>query len=154
LFTTEYGGRARRDHDFDIALRGDRCGSGRAVIRAVSRHLGNSDFNLIEQRRNLRRIVDVLIREGPRYYHAVAGIDRQTDFAPSVMTDAIRPSVCRNPSLNAVRTISVVWIAASLYRAWPLARWFANAPVPRPRSIRSGCRADAAPPRIPTSSAP
>jgi hypothetical protein len=30
----------------------------------------------------------------------------------------------------------------------------ANGPVPCPRSIRSGCRADAAPPRIPASSAP
>jgi hypothetical protein len=29
------------------------------------------------------------------------------------MTDASRPSVCRNASLNAVRTISEVWMATS-----------------------------------------
>ena len=35
----------------------------------------------------------------------------------SVRIDAIRPSVCRNGSLNAVRSIRLVWIAASLNRA-------------------------------------
>jgi len=32
----------------------------------------------------------------------------------SVRTDAIKPSVCRNGSLNAVRTIRLVWMAASV----------------------------------------
>ena len=62
-FTIEYGRRARRDHDFDvIAVRGDRVVGGRAIIRAVSRYPGDRAINLIEQRRNLRRIIGVLIR--------------------------------------------------------------------------------------------
>jgi hypothetical protein len=36
-----------------------------------------------------------------------------------VRTDVISPSVWRNGSLNAVRRIRLVWIAASAYRAWP-----------------------------------
>jgi hypothetical protein len=82
-FITEYRGRARWNHDFDvIAVRRDRCVGRCAIIRAVCRHLGNSSANLIEQRYHLRRIVDVLIREGLRNYHAVGGIDSQMEFTP------------------------------------------------------------------------
>ena len=39
-------------------------------------------FNLIQQRRHLRRIIGVLIREDLRDYHATASIDHQMEFAP------------------------------------------------------------------------
>jgi hypothetical protein len=38
----------------------------------------------------------------------------------NVSTDVIRPSVWRKASLNAVRSIRLVWMAASVYRACPL----------------------------------
>src|ERR1700716_3332498 len=83
LFTIEYGGRARWNHDFDIiAVRCDRAVCGSAIIRAVSRYPADQAVNLIQQWRHLRRIVGVLIREGLRYDHAVGGIDRQMEFAP------------------------------------------------------------------------
>jgi hypothetical protein len=44
-------------------------------------------FNLIQQRRHLRRIIGVLIREGLRDYHATASIDRQMEFAPFAERD-------------------------------------------------------------------
>jgi hypothetical protein len=48
LFTTEYGGRARWDHDFDIiAVRRDRLVGGGAIIRAVSRYPTDPAVNLI-----------------------------------------------------------------------------------------------------------
>src|SRR4051812_42882163 len=79
----DYGGRARGDHDFDIiAVRRDRSVSGSTVTRAVSRYLGNSAVNLIQQWRNLRRIIGILIRERPCYDHAAVGIDSKVEFAP------------------------------------------------------------------------
>jgi hypothetical protein len=82
-FTTGYGARVRRDHDFDIiAVRRDRVVGRSAIIRAVSRYPGDPDVDLIQQRRHLRRIVGILIREGPRDYHAIASIDRQMESAP------------------------------------------------------------------------
>ena len=38
----------------------------------------------------------------------------------NVSTDVIRPPVWRKASLNAVRSIRLVWMAASIYRACPL----------------------------------
>jgi hypothetical protein len=55
---------------------------GGAIIRTVSRYPGDPAVNLIQQRRHLRRIVGVLISKDLRNYHAIAGIDRQMEFAP------------------------------------------------------------------------
>ncbi len=53
LFTTEYRGRARWDHDFDIiAVRCDGVIGGSAIISAVSCYPHDPAFNLIQQRRN------------------------------------------------------------------------------------------------------
>src|ERR1700676_4946312 len=72
LFTTEYRGRARWDHDFDIiAVRRDGVVGGSALIRAVRRYPVDPTFNLIQERRRLRRIVGILIREGLRHDHAI-----------------------------------------------------------------------------------
>jgi hypothetical protein len=54
-----------------IAVHGDRGVGGGAIICAVSRYPGDWDVNLIQQWRNLRWIVIVLI------YHTVFSIDRQ-----------------------------------------------------------------------------
>ena len=51
--------------------------SGSAIIGAVGHYLGNPAVNLIEQKPHLRRIVDVLIREGLRNYRAVGCIGGQ-----------------------------------------------------------------------------
>jgi hypothetical protein len=63
-------------------VRCDRLVSGSAIIRAIGRHLGNLTVNLIEQRRYLRRIVGVLIRQGLRHDHAAIGINCQMQLAP------------------------------------------------------------------------
>ena len=82
-FTAGNSRRARRDHHRDaIAVRGDRLVGGYTIIRAIRRHLGHGAVNLIEQRRHLRWIVGVLIRQGLRQDHAAGGIDRQMQFAP------------------------------------------------------------------------
>src|ERR1700722_10100843 len=83
LFTFDYGGRARWDHDFNvIAVRCDRLVGGGTIIRAVGCYPVDQAVNLIQERRHLRRIVGVLISKGLRNYHAVIGIDRQMQFAP------------------------------------------------------------------------
>ena len=56
LFTTEYRGRARWNHVFDIiAVRRDGVVGGSAIISAVSCYPRDPSFNLIQQRRHLRR---------------------------------------------------------------------------------------------------
>ena len=83
LFTTEHGGRAGWDHDFNvIAVRRDRLVGGGTIIRAVGRYPVDQAVNLIQERPHLRRIVGVLIGKGQRNYHAVIGIDGQMQFAP------------------------------------------------------------------------
>jgi len=82
-FAARDGRRARRDHHFDlIAVRGDRLVGGRAIIRAIGRHLDNGIVNLIEQRAYLGRIIRILIRQPLRHDHAAGGIDRQMQLAP------------------------------------------------------------------------
>src|ERR1700676_2795742 len=82
-FTTEHGRRAWRNHDLNIiAVCCDHAVGGSAVIRAVSRYPGDRDIDLIQQWRNLRLIVIVLIRQCLSDYHAIFGIDRQMKLAP------------------------------------------------------------------------
>ena len=74
--------RAWRDYHFDtIAVRRDRLVSGRAILRAIGRHTGNPAVDLIEQRRDLGRIVGVLIRQCFRHDPAGGGIDRQMQLS-------------------------------------------------------------------------
>ena len=82
-FAAGHSRRARWNHHVNaIAVRRDRLVSGVTVIRTIRRHPGNPIVNLIEQRRYVRRIISVLIREGLRHDHAAARIHRQMQFAP------------------------------------------------------------------------
>ena len=54
--------------------------SGSPVIRAVSRYPGDRDVDLIQQWRNLRRIIIVLIRQCLSDDHAIFSVDRQMEF--------------------------------------------------------------------------
>src|ERR1700727_2918515 len=76
-----YGRRARWDHHLDaVAVQRDRLVGGRAVIRAIGRHLDNRIVNLIEQRADLGRIVSILIRQCLRHNHAVRGVVQNSPF--------------------------------------------------------------------------
>ena len=67
-FTTRDGCRAGRDHHVDtIAMGSNRLVSGVTIIRTIGRHPANRTVNLIEQRADLGRIVDVLIGQRLRY---------------------------------------------------------------------------------------
>jgi len=61
-FAAQDGRRAGRDHHLDlIAVRGDRLVGGRAIIRAIGRHLYNQIVDLIGQWADLGRIIRILM---------------------------------------------------------------------------------------------
>jgi hypothetical protein len=71
------------NHNLDaIAVPRDRLIGGCAIIRTVRGHLNNRIVSLIEQRADLGRIVDVLIRQRLCHDHAAGSIDRQMQLAP------------------------------------------------------------------------
>jgi hypothetical protein len=70
-------------HDLDaIAILRDRLVGGGTIIGTISRYLANPIVNLIQQRRYVRRIVPILIRQRLRHNHAACGINPQIQLSP------------------------------------------------------------------------
>src|ERR1700721_2735616 len=106
------GRRARWDHHLDaIAMLRDRLVGGRTIIGTISRHLANRIVNLIQQRRYLRRIVRILIRQRLRHNHAAGGINRQMQLSPF-------PARLRTMLRLQPLTRSVTWQPGVAVKTW------------------------------------
>ncbi|MDD2878657.1 MAG: hypothetical protein PHT60_16020 [Acidiphilium sp.] len=70
-------------HNLDVIAVLRDCLVGRcAIISTVRSHPTNRTFYLIEQRADLGRIVDVLIRQRLRHDHAAGSVDCQMQISP------------------------------------------------------------------------
>ncbi|NYH14492.1 hypothetical protein GGD41_001720 [Paraburkholderia bryophila] len=102
----------------------DRLVGGRAVVGTFSSDLCDFAVDLGQQRRDLRRIIVVLIRQGVRHDQATVGINGQMQLAPApaglrtvLLLQPVMPSAWRNRSLNAPPSDSIVSMARSEYWA-------------------------------------